>query len=137
VSKKGVTLALLWHEYRLAHPDGYGYSRFCDLYRAWAGTLEVTMRHEHKAGEKLFVVYTGHKMEAVNPQTGEVYKVEVFVAPGARAITLTRNPRGHRICPAGQGRMSGPSSSSAASTTARPGSSRPSRAQKATDATRG
>jgi transposase len=80
LSKKGVTLALLWHEYRLAHPNGYGYSRFCELYRAWAGTLEVTMRHEHKAGEKLFVDYTGHKMEVVNPQTGEVYKVEVFVA---------------------------------------------------------
>lgn len=80
LSKKGVTLALLWHEYRAAHPHGYGYSRFCELYRAWAGTLEVTMRHEHKAGEKLFVDYTGHTMEVVNPQTGEVYRVEVFVA---------------------------------------------------------
>jgi transposase len=80
LSRKGVTLALLWHEYRAAHPDGYGYSRFCELYRAWAGTLDVTMRHEHKAGEKLFVDYAGHTMEVVDPQTGEVNKVYVFVA---------------------------------------------------------
>ncbi len=80
LSKKGVTLALLWHEYKAAQPNGYGYSRFCELYRAWAGTLDVTMRHEHKAGEKLFVDYTGHTMEVVNPQTGEARKVEVFVA---------------------------------------------------------
>jgi transposase len=78
--KNGVTLALLWHEYRGIHPNGYGYSRFCELYRAWAGTLDVTMRHEHKAGEKLFVDYAGHTMEVVNPQTGEVREVEVFVA---------------------------------------------------------
>lgn len=80
LSKKGVTLALLWHEYRAAYPHGYGYSRFCQLYRAWAETLEVPMRHEHKAGEKLFVDYTGHTMEVVNPQTGEATTVEVFVA---------------------------------------------------------
>ncbi len=78
--KKGVTLALLWHEYRACHPDGYGYSRFCELYRAFSGKLEVTMRHEHKAGEKLFVDYAGHTMEVVNPKTGEAHKVYVFVA---------------------------------------------------------
>ncbi len=73
--RKGVTLSLLWHEYKAAHPDGYNYSRFCELYRAWAGTLEAPMCHEHKAGEKLFVDYTGHTMAVVNPQTGEVQKV--------------------------------------------------------------
>ena len=78
--RNGVTLALLWHEYRAAQPDGYGYSRFCELYRAWAGTLEVTMRHEHKAGEKLFVDYAGHTMEVVDPKTGEARKVNIFVA---------------------------------------------------------
>jgi len=80
LGKKGVTLALLWDEYRAVHPKGYGYSRYCELYRAWAQTLEVTMRHEHKGGEKLFVDYTGHKMAVVNPQTGEALEVEVFVA---------------------------------------------------------
>ncbi len=52
--KKGVTMALLWQEYRAAHRDGYGYSRFCELYATWRGGLEVVMRQEHRAGEKGF-----------------------------------------------------------------------------------
>lgn len=78
--KKGVTLQLLWQEYRAVYPEGYGYSRYCERYRAWAKTLDVTMRFEHKAGEKLFVDYAGPTMEVVNPQTGEVREVQVFVA---------------------------------------------------------
>ena len=78
--KKGVTLQLLWQEYRSVYPEGYGYSRYCELYRGWAKTLHVTMRFEHKAGEKLFVDYAGQTMEVVNPQTGEVREVYVFVA---------------------------------------------------------
>lgn len=78
--RKGVTLQLLWQEYREVHPRGYGYSRYCELYRAWAKTLEVTMRFEHKAGETLYVDYAGATMEVVNPQTGEVMPVQVFVA---------------------------------------------------------
>jgi transposase len=53
--RKGVTLQLLWVEYREAHPDGYGYSQFANLYRQWHGQVDVTMRQSHKAGEKLFV----------------------------------------------------------------------------------
>ena len=78
--RKGVTLQLLWQEYRAVYPEGYGYSRYCELYRGWAKTLHVTMRFEHKAGEKLFVDYAGQTMEVVNPQTGEVCEVHVFVA---------------------------------------------------------
>ena len=50
-----VTLALLWQEYKAAHPGGLQYSWFCDQYRAWASKLDVVMRQEHRAGEKLFV----------------------------------------------------------------------------------
>jgi transposase len=57
LERPGVMLLLVWEEYRAAHPDGYGYSRFCQLYRAWAGKLPVTMRQHHLAGEKLFVDY--------------------------------------------------------------------------------
>lgn len=57
--RKGVTLMLLWHEYKAEHPHGYRYSRFCDLYRTWRGRLDLIMRHDHKAGEKLFVDYDG------------------------------------------------------------------------------
>ena len=78
--KKGVTLQLLWQEYRECYPEGFGYSRYCELYRAWAKTLSVTMRFVHKAGEKLFVDYAGLTMEVVSAKTGEVKSVQVFVA---------------------------------------------------------
>ncbi len=58
-TNKHVTLQLLWEEYRETHPDGYRYSRFCDLYRKWLGRQEVVLRQEHRAGEKLFVDYAG------------------------------------------------------------------------------
>ena len=78
--RKGVTLSLLWQEYKAAHPEGYNYSRFCQLYRAWAGTLDVTMCQEYKAGEHLFVDYAGQTMAVRNPQTGEAIPAYVFVA---------------------------------------------------------
>ena len=80
LKKKGVTLALVWEEYKSSHPDGYQYSRFCELYRGWRGKQRVWMRQEHKAGEKLFVDYCGQKTPVVDPLTGEVKAAEVFVA---------------------------------------------------------
>jgi hypothetical protein len=61
--RKHVTLQLLWLEYREAHPDGYGYSQFANLYKAWQGTVDVTMRQAHKAGEKLFVDFPGEAFQ--------------------------------------------------------------------------
>ena len=78
--RKGVTLTLLWHEYKAAHPEGYQYSWFCDHYRAWAGKLDVVMRQEHRAGEKLFVDYAGHTAEVVDRRTGEIRQAQIFVA---------------------------------------------------------
>ena len=78
--RKGVTLTLLWHEYKAAHPEGFQYSWFCDQYRAWAGKLDVVMRQEHRAGEKLFVDYAGQTVEVVDPRTGEIREAQVFVA---------------------------------------------------------
>ncbi|MCP4549306.1 MAG: IS21 family transposase [bacterium] len=80
LKRKGVTLFLLWEEYKAVHPEGYEYSRFCDLYRQWAGKLPVWMRQEHKAGEKLFVDYAGMTMPVTNQQTGEVRQAQIFVA---------------------------------------------------------
>ena len=77
---KGVTLFLLWEEYKGTQPEGYEYSRFCDLYREWAGKLPVWMRQDHKAGEKLFVDYAGMTMPVVNRETGEVRQAQIFVA---------------------------------------------------------
>ena len=78
--KPGVTLELLHLEYLEQHPGGYGYTRFCELYRAWAGKRRVSMRQEHKAGEKIFVDYSGKTPHIVDPQTGERINVELFVA---------------------------------------------------------
>ena len=77
---KGVTLTLLWHEYKSAHLEGYQYSWFCDQYRAWAGKLDVVMRQEHRAGEKLFVDYAGQTAEVVDRRTGEIRQAQIFVA---------------------------------------------------------
>lgn len=78
--RKGVTLALLWHEYKAAHPEGFQYSWFCDRYRAWAGRLDVVMRQEHRAGETLFVDYAGQTVGVVDRATGEVREAQIFVA---------------------------------------------------------
>jgi len=75
-----LTLQLLWEEYRQNHPDGYGYSRFCELYLRWRRHLEVVLRHEHKAGEKLFVDYAGDTIPIHDPKGGPDRPASVFVA---------------------------------------------------------
>jgi transposase len=80
LKKRGVTLSLLWDEYRGDHPDGYGYSAFCDQYRLWERRLSPSMRQRHVAGERLFVDYSGTGMEVIDPRTGESRKAEVFIA---------------------------------------------------------
>ncbi len=87
--KAGVTLSLLWEEYRAVYPEGYGYSRFCDLYRDWNGRLSPTMRQSHVAGEKMFVDYAGATAKVIDPQTGEVIEAQIFVATlGASSYTF-------------------------------------------------
>ncbi|MCL4163403.1 UNVERIFIED_CONTAM: hypothetical protein GTU68_033700, partial [Idotea baltica] len=78
--RKGVTLMLLWEEYRGVHSDGYGYSRYCELYTRWEGKLSPVMRQRHPAGERLFVDYTGPTVDVVCPKTGEVHTAQIFVA---------------------------------------------------------
>ena len=80
LTKKAVTLSLLWQEYRERHRDGYGRSRFCELYRSWEGRLDVCLRQDYKAGEMLFVDYAGQTVEVVDPKSGEVREAQVFVA---------------------------------------------------------
>lgn len=77
--KKGMTLRLLWREYREQHPDGLCYSQFCRYYENYAKTLNPVMHQCHKAGEKTFVDYAGMTMEWIEPITGEIHSVQVFV----------------------------------------------------------
>jgi len=78
--RTGVTLVLLWEEYRAAYPEGYGYSRYCELYTRWEGKLSPVMRQRHAAGETLFVDYAGGSIDVVCPKTGEVRTAQIFVA---------------------------------------------------------
>lgn len=79
-SHKGMTLQLVWIEYKAAHADGLQYSQFCARYRQWAKTLRLSMRQEHRAGEKMFVDYAGPTVPVVDQETGEVREAQIFVA---------------------------------------------------------
>lgn len=77
---KHLTLQLLWEEYRAHHPDGYRYSRFCELYQRWRRKQEVVLRQEHRAGEKLFVDYAGPTIPVQDPVSGEIRAAQLFVS---------------------------------------------------------
>lgn len=80
LKRKGVTLFLLWQEHKAIYPEGYQYSRFCDRYRQWCGKLDIVMRQVHRAGEKLFVDYSGQTVDIIDRRTGEIKSAEIFVA---------------------------------------------------------
>jgi transposase len=87
--KKHVTKQLLWEEYKSEQPDGYQYSQFCERYARWAATVNVVMRQEHRAGEKLFIDFSGDGLDIIDPKTGEVMLLaKLFVAVlGASNLT--------------------------------------------------
>ena len=88
LKRPGVTLQLLWQEYREQHASGYAYSRFCDLHRDWEKRVSPTMRQTHIAGERMFVDYAGTKLQVITSTTGEILTAELFVAVlGASSLT--------------------------------------------------
>ncbi len=88
LKRTGVTLYLLWEEYSERLPDGFSYSRFCHHYRMWERRQDPDMHMEHKAGDITYMDFTGKKMQIVDPETGEIEKVESFVAIlGASQLT--------------------------------------------------
>jgi transposase len=88
LKRKGVTRLLLWEEYKLKHPDGYSKSQFKHYFAQWRAQVNPSMHIEHKAGDKLYVDFAGHKLNIIDKQTGEVQPVEVFVAIlGASQLT--------------------------------------------------
>src|SRR5438309_4781887 len=87
-SSKYVTLQLLWEEYRQANPDGYRYSRYCELYQRWRSKLDVVLRQEHKAGEKMFVDWAGATIPVCDRHSGQAWPASLFVAAlGASSYT--------------------------------------------------
>jgi transposase len=88
LKRPGVTMMILWEEYRAINQDGYGYSRFCDLLRGFERRLTPVMRQHHVAGEKAFVDYSGKRIGIANPATGEIHEAEIFVGVlGASNLT--------------------------------------------------
>ena len=88
LKRDGVTLQLLWEEYAGVHPHGYRYTQFCGIYRQWARRLRPSMRQVHRAGEKTFIDFSGKRPALVDRQTGELRRVELFVAVlGASGFT--------------------------------------------------
>ena len=91
LTHKHLTLQLLWEEYRETHPDGYGYSRFCELYQRWNRSRDVVLRHNHNPGEKTFVDWAGDTVPVYDRESGEVTPASIFVAVlGASTYTFAR-----------------------------------------------
>jgi len=79
--KKGVTLSLLWQEYKEEHAEGYQYSRYCELYRRWKKHNKLAMRQEYRAGEMQFVDFSGLRVPIWKLGGAEVaFEAEIFVS---------------------------------------------------------
>jgi transposase len=88
LKRKGLTLRLLWEEYRTDYPEGLGYSQFCKRFDDFKQTLDPRMHQSHKAGEKLFVDYAGPTLPLTDRVTGEIHDAQIFVATqGASSYT--------------------------------------------------
>ena len=97
-SHKYVTLQLLWEEYRQANRDGYRYSRFCELYQRWRSKLDVVLRQEHKAGEKMFVDWAGATIPVYDRHSGQAWPAALFVAAlGASSYTWAEATRDQQM----------------------------------------
>jgi transposase len=89
LKRKGVTLVLLWQEYRAAHPDGYGYTWFCEQFRAFENNTSPSFRNRHEAGAVMQTDYAGHTIPITDPATGAVHQAQIFVAVlGASSYTF-------------------------------------------------
>ena len=84
--RKGVTLMLLWGEYRAAHEGQrtWAYTQFCGHYKAFAKTLKRSMRQQRRAGEKLFIDYAGPTLELADGSRAQVF----VAAMGASSYTF-------------------------------------------------
>jgi len=97
LTRKHVTMQLLWHEYREKNPDGYQYSQICLRYRHWNKILDISLRQEYKAGEKLFVDHPGDAIPIHDPATGKTTPAYLFVAT-LGASNYTYAAKLHMLC---------------------------------------
>jgi transposase len=98
LKQRGVTLLRLWEEYRVLYPQGFKMTAFYRHYRLWKRRVDPSMHMEHKAGDKIFVDFTGEKLGVVDPLTGEMKAMEVFVAIlGASQLTFVEAVESQRV----------------------------------------
>ena len=83
MKKKGVTLTLLWEEYKIQNPTGYMYSVFCDKYREYRKKNSVYMRKVYKAGERMMVDWAGLTMKYWEDKKEKNAYVFVAVLPAS------------------------------------------------------
>lgn len=95
--QRGVTLLRLWEEYRSQYPEGFRRTSFYHHFSLWRKRTLPSMHMSHKAGDKMFVDYTGEKLQIVDPESGEVKTMEVFVAIlGASQLTYVEATESQR-----------------------------------------
>ncbi|MBP2020209.1 transposase [Symbiobacterium terraclitae] len=94
LARKGVTLQLLWWEYKQNQPDGLQYSQFCQRYREWREKLDVVLRQQHRAGEQMQVDFVGGSLPIHDRETGEVLQAQIFVA-----VLPASNYTFAKVCP--------------------------------------
>jgi transposase len=88
LKRPGVTLYLLWEEYKNRQQEGFSYSRFCHHYRMWESKQKPGMHMDHKAGDIMYADFTGKKMHVVDQGSGEIREAEIFVTIlGASQLT--------------------------------------------------
>ena len=98
LKKKHVTRQILWEEYKERHPEGLGYTQFCYHLKEWQKKLTVSMRQIHKAGEKLFIDYSGLKGEITDRKSGKKRLVDIFVATlGASSYTFAEASENQKL----------------------------------------
>jgi transposase len=96
---KHLTMQLLWEEYRQGCPNGYRYSRFCELYQRWRARQDVVLRQQHRVGEKVFIDWAGDTVPVYDRQGGEPWPVSIFVAVlGSSSYTFAQ-PRWTQTLP--------------------------------------
>ncbi|SNY89891.1 Transposase [Cohaesibacter sp. ES.047] len=98
LKRKGVTLTLLWEEYRAVHPEGYGYTWFCTRFREFECRANPRFRNRHEAGAAIQTDYAGHTIPVFDPATGEAYQAQIFVAVlGASNYTFAWASRSQKL----------------------------------------
>ena len=93
MKKKGVTLFLLWEEYKIENPEGCMYTQFCAKYREHRKKNSVYMRKFYKAGERMLVDWAGVSMKYSSGRDGEK-TAYIFVAVLPASSFLYAEPLG-------------------------------------------